>query len=40
MKGEQQGRDGIFDVIPCDQDLACIFLFTKATNTQEDLEIM
>lgn len=40
MKREQQGSDGIFHVIPCGQDLACIFLFSNATNTQQDLEIM
>lgn len=40
MKREQQGSDGIFHVIPCDQDFACIFLFSNATNTQRDLEIM
>lgn len=40
MKREQHGSDGIFHVIPCDQDLACIFLYSNATNTQQDLEMM
>lgn len=40
MKREQQGSDGIFHVIRCDQDLACIFLFSNATNTPQDLQIM
>lgn len=40
MEREQHGSDGIFHVIPCDRDLACIFLFSNATNTQQDLQIM
>lgn len=40
MKREHPGSDGIFHVIPCGQDLACIFLSSNETNTQQDLEIM
>lgn len=36
----KKSSDGIFHVIPCEQDLACICLFSNATNTQQDLEIM